>query len=281
MPPRQPSPDPPRGDARDSSGGYLGVPEGYTVTRGPSPAVSGDSRAEALRRRGMIPAPAGHRWTPTEVEPRYTERDIYTPVQMSPGALMELQRRMAAAGLLTEGYRAGLFDEPTRKAYEALLSYANQYGVSDDEMLNMLLSHPGAEGPDGGAGGGAGGMGLEPEPPPLVHRLPNREDLRRSFRDLTIQLTGEGWSRDEIDPLIDTYYQRLRDEQRNLHNITLANQGFDSEFSEGGEFTEAPSPEAFVEAQIRNRDPLAIPAHDMLGFAQDALQFLGSPAWGT
>lgn len=86
----------------------------------------------------QLPPPA--RWRGwggdgVEVEPRYYEGADWAPASLPGPKIADLQRRLAAAGLLEE-YVNGVWDEPSRQAFRALLTESNAAGLTYDQMAN-------------------------------------------------------------------------------------------------------------------------------------------------
>lgn len=116
---------------------FIGVPEGYAA---PDPGFG-------PHRSGYVPATK---------PPLYTEKDLFTPrTTLSPEDIARLQAQMARAGLYgtRPRYINGRWDEASVGAYEKLLRYANQGGVTDRDALAELTVQGDSDGdgiPDDG-----------------------------------------------------------------------------------------------------------------------------------
>jgi len=111
---------------------FLGVPEGYVAPPG---------RRFGPQRTGYVKAT-------DPAQPLYTEADIFTPRFTSPEDIARLQAEMARVGLFGKKprYLNGKWDEKSQVAYEKLLRYANQGGLTDRDALADLAANGGAEG---------------------------------------------------------------------------------------------------------------------------------------
>lgn len=233
----------------------IGVPEDYTspFTRGGNYSARGaEVWAEAGRPHGSIGARP----------PMYWEGDEYAPGRLSPDAIADLQANLASAGLLTDRFRYGVFDEATRNAYAQLLGEANSAGVPFRELL--------AQRQQSITMGGDTGMGFDEngnpimapyQAPPLEIKTTNKDDLRRAFRTSIIDTIGEGWSQAQINEMVDAYnWQEIKVQKDAYDQITALER---SEYEgtrdpAGGEMiteVSVPDPNTFLEQEMIRRDP--------------------------
>lgn len=182
-----------------------------------------------------------------------------------------LQRQLVDLGLL-DSYIPGYWDQNGANAYMHVLAYANQWDMSAEQALIQLPARVEDELAQQGR-----------ETPPLTVRLTPADDLRQLFRRATTELTGMGWSRSEVDAAIRAYHDVERSRQQAEYEMTYSGSRDPEEdfYGTGGELEGPPSPEAFIEARVMEQDPEGMQAHQMLGLAQETLQFIGSPAYGA
>jgi hypothetical protein len=265
-------------DDRDSERTPLGVPEGFRA-----PAVR---TAESFRGMG---ARAAEGWASqgagvgsvVERGPRYFEGDQFRPQSLHPADILTLQANMAAAGMLTD-FKHGQWDKNSIEAYTLLLTQANAAGMTWEMMLQQNIQAASALGSTGGGsssegGGGGGSWQIDPEtgepvwvpeqyvPPPLEIRTTNKDDLRRLFRETIINTMGEGWSREQIDELVDAYNWKEIAVQQEAYNkrVELERDEFMGERTEGGEMLvnatpdslDIASPETFLDERLREEHP--------------------------
>jgi hypothetical protein len=222
--------------------------------------------------------------------PQYFEGDELGPAALGPAGVGELQGFMSAAGLLDpDDFRFGVWDEASRSAYKSLLGEANASGLSVDMALTNRLNSgdmgggygASSGGGEGGEGGGTGGewvvgddgvpVFIEEQyvPPPLELRTTNKKDLARVFRAAVIDTMGQGWTQDQINEVVDAYnWQEIR-LQKDAYDdmVEMERAAFMGERTEGGEVIAGQlqpggsinieSPEAFVENQMIEKDPIA------------------------
>lgn len=69
----------------------------------------------------------------------YTKAHVGNPGSWSPDQISKLQRKLVKAGLLTNRFHLGVYDNETRTAYDSLLSMANNNGAkTESQMLEQL-----------------------------------------------------------------------------------------------------------------------------------------------
>ncbi len=73
-------------------------------------------------------------------EPQYFEGDELAPQSLDPAAIIHLQKRLVAAGLMDEGdYYAGYWTEVSEAAYKKVLGVANTNGTTATVALSELI----------------------------------------------------------------------------------------------------------------------------------------------
>lgn len=104
------------------------IPVGGTAVQSVAPLgvpemVMGENGPEPFQARGQ--------------NVRFYDGDEWQPAGMSAPEIAELQRMMAAAGIIPRGatYRNGVWDDTSRLAYKSLLGYANGSGLSIAQSL--------------------------------------------------------------------------------------------------------------------------------------------------
>jgi hypothetical protein len=140
------------------------------------------------------------------VEPKYFEGDQYRPATQPPEKIAELQRKMIKAGVLEAGFTAfGIWDEMSSAAYQKILGYANQQGLTDDEIMDQWTKYGAANG--------------DPMKKLVVK---NPEDVARTVREAAAKVLGRSLSQAEVDQLV-AGYQAL-DRQQQEAQAATANQ---------------------------------------------------------
>lgn len=256
----------------------IGVPEDYTIgvpqdMTGMS-ATAGEGWAAGGKGHGMM----------VDRPPRYFDGAEWTPAGLSPQAIRELQMQMAMTGLLTSDFSPGVWDESSMNAYKSLLSFANARGVTWEAALELYTQSVSETGgrvqwdpatgqfvPAGGGGPGSGG------PPPLITRTTDPLVLKQVFRSAAIEQLGTGWDQQRIDQAVQAYNQLEIQRQQELYDMQVANMGQ----GVSGSVVEIPSAEAWIGSYIEGQDPAGQQANSMLNYTADAIQLLGSPAWGV
>jgi hypothetical protein len=210
---------------------------------------------------------------------KYFEDDVSAPLMVgrgNPGLIAELQRQLAAVGLIEGKAPRGVWDPSTENAYRRLLEIANEWGMSDKATLERLLSESvGAvvEEKGGTIGRGEGGTGtgytvdaegnivpaaLPPfQAPALEIRLPNKADTDRIVRRASIDELGRGLPQESIDAISNAYINevtRLQTEAQ-TRAIERERQLYETGTTDINQITsvEPPSMEAFTEQQLREQ----------------------------
>jgi hypothetical protein len=235
----------------------IGVPEGYTTSRqGGEPSGFSAREGYDVRRK-----------------PLYYEGDELGPARWSPDRILDLQRQLIAAGLISPGQRLrlGLLDEVTIDAYYRVLATANRYGVNWISALDRLMGE--SRTPTGGREGEMMEVdeygrltGIGPESQQLPTRTTAPEDLRRVFRAVSIEELGQGLPDNEINAMIQSY---------NAMEIQRQRQAFAAEGTSSN-VVSPPSPEAFAESYGLEHHPEQVEQENFLGGMEDFLGLIGS-----
>jgi hypothetical protein len=260
----------------------IAVPDDYSV-----PYVRGGESLRGMSARGA------EAWAGSmgQQRPRYRDGDQFRPASLDPASIGRLQASMAAAGLLTD-FRYGVWDNDSRKAYEALLGEANAAGLTAEAALRQRAAGidfgggGGRSGSDSGGGGGGGGHWEFDEngepvfiadqyvPPPLELKRTNRDDLVRAIRTGVIDTMGAGWNSAQVGELADLYLQREEAIQREAYNrrVSIERTAFSQgESAVAGMTFEEPTledPETFLQNELKRRDPAG---YQVGGLVNDAM----------
>jgi len=210
-----------------------------------------------------------------EQAPRYSDGDEWRPASASSASIAQIQRAMVTAGILTD-FNYGIWDQKTAKAYRDVLSYANGRGVTDQQALSELASHPQLNVAGGSGGGGSRVVGFDPDTgqpifapaEPLQVRTTPRDDLRRVFRSAVVDRLGEGWSTAQIDELVNAYQWNEIKVQSDAYNQQAAAASGMLGSNPVIATQQMASPEAFADEELRRRDPVGYQAG---GVVNDAL----------
>lgn len=243
---------------------------------GASPYVGGMPADYRVERTYRDPS-SGYKETYTvRREPRYEKGEEGHPANEGFDAIVQRQQSLVMAGYLdvTDDFRWGAWDETTRDAYRDLLEDANWAGISAQQQLHRAASAVGTQ--EVPEGSGPGHWEPDPEtgemrwvedpfvPPPLDLRTTHPADLRRVFRRAVIETLGEGWDEARINELVDAYnWEEIR---LQVDAYTQETDRLRQEWMGEEPETEmiheviAPSPEAFVEEELRERDPEGVQA---------------------
>lgn len=248
----EPPPPPPTQSTRAP----IGVPDDY---RTPTPASSypgGFSAREGGSATGVGEVSRG---------PLYYDGDELKPAQWSPDRVLDLQRQLIAADLISPGtrLRLGVMDDATIDAYYRLLASANRFGSNWMGALDRLMGESQA------AQGGAAGQLMEVDEhgnlvgPGAADQLPTRttapEDLIRVFRQASIEQLGQALPENELDRLVGAY---------NMMEIERQREAFAAEGTSNN-VVSPPSPESFVtETFLRDR-PEQVEEENALGAMED------------
>lgn len=256
----------------------IGVPDDYLAVRPQD--LTGMS---ATAGEGWAAGGKGH-GSMVDRPPRYFEGAEWTPAGLSPQAIRELQMQMAMTGLLNSDFNPGVWDDPSVDAYKQLLSFANARGVTWEAALELYTQSVSETGGriqwDPATGqfvpAGSGGTGTA-GPPPLITRTTDPLVLKQIFRSAAIEQLGTGWDQTRVDSAVQAYNQLEVQRQQELYDMQVANMGQ----GVSGSVVEIPSAEAWIGSYIEGQDPAGQQANSMLNYTGEAIQLLGSPAWGV
>lgn len=253
----------------------VGVRAGYTVSR-PRGSIS---PFDVVAGR----ASHGGRTDPVEIGPRYFEDDVMKPSGSGRDSIIGKQQALLIAGYLapTDDFVWGRWDPTTAGAYATLLTEANASGLTADAMLREAAM--GVRSNQGPEGSGPGHWETDPNtgemtfiedpfvPPPLRVRTTNKDELRTVFRAAVRDRLGQGWSDAEINELVDAYNwkeiglqaEAYRSEVDRLEQEFMMEGGGPAPTTQVISEVNAPSPEAFIETELRERDPAGFAAGEI------------------
>jgi hypothetical protein len=120
----------------DWTQGAIGVPEGFTAVRDEE-IPAGEGLEKFRLARGL-----GTPTRSTEVVPRYFVGDEWQRAGMPPERIVELQRQLEQAGQLSDGdFYAGVWDQATAGAMQAVMGMANASGQTWEDQLKDLIAN--------------------------------------------------------------------------------------------------------------------------------------------
>jgi hypothetical protein len=120
----------------DWTQGAIGVPEGFTAVRDEE-IPAGEGLEKFRQARGL-----GTPTRSTEVVPRYFVGDEWQRAGMPPERILELQRQLEQAGQLSDGdFYAGVWDQATAGAMQAVMGMANASGQTWEDQLKDLIAN--------------------------------------------------------------------------------------------------------------------------------------------
>jgi hypothetical protein len=120
----------------DWTQGAIGVPEGFTAVRDEG-IPAGEGLEKFRLARGL-----GTPTRSTEVVPRYFVGDEWQRAGMPPERIVELQRQLEQAGQLPDGdFYAGVWDQATAGAMQAVMGMANASGQTWEDQLKDLIAN--------------------------------------------------------------------------------------------------------------------------------------------
>jgi hypothetical protein len=248
---------------------YIGVPDNYLSP--PSEAAYGPHYY-----------PSGYNYTHHEYpggppgkqrKPIYKQGDQYRPRNADPDSIFATQQALAAMGLLNGPFTGKVWDEPTAAAWEKVLAYANQAGITDEQAMVEL-----GKASAGGRftvddKGNVIPLGQADPPPPLITHLTDPKIVKEQFRQAVINLTGTGWDDKRLTAAAQVYNTLERHAQEQDYNARLAGKNTD--------VVDVPDPQAYMDSYLREHNAADVQEHDALSHAADAFQLLSSPAWGV
>lgn len=242
-------PPPPAAEGTAGARSPLGVPAGYTVEQPIPPQFRGVASDVGSNILSPRPGPDTMR-----MGPRYFSGDELLPASFSPEDIAEIQRDLAAAGLIgpRTRVRVGIWDETTRNAYKNLLETANVYGVSARDALARLASAP--------AVGGGEGEGRAP----LRVRLPHPDEVRQVAMVTARATLGRKLTAEEENAAIAAANAAATRAQTAAYGMAET----------GGTSVEAPDLRTIAERVIRERAPVEAGAHDLAEVGGDFFDLL-------
>lgn len=259
----------PQSDVRRRRGGpgnRLPVLESF-IRRAQGGVPQGGGRREAGGRRptGRVPrAPIGGApGTPQ----RFFAGDEWQPADKSPQDIAQLQRKLVDAGLLG-AHRKGVWDAASRQAYAEILAQANASDVSADTALQLYLA----------------GEQADPTRPGLVMRVQDPDAMREVFRSAVINTLGQGWTQNDINAAVMTYTALQQERQRREFDALMETGqagGGAGPFAKERTVVDIPSPEAFIQSHVRQKDPEGIEDFEALNFVDQFMANATNTAWGA
>jgi hypothetical protein len=217
--------------------------------------------------------------------PRYFDGDQYNLRRLPPSEIWKVQQLLAQIGLLGGSFQREIWDQPTAEAYAGVLAYANQQGLTEQQALLRL-----GQGAESGTTTGQRyrvdengelipitGEGAGPDVPPLTIRKTDPKVLRQIFQRGSIELLGTGLNPDEVQTMVGAYSQMEEQRQRDLYESQIRESGT----PQAGEVLDIPSPEAFLDTYTADKFGPQREEAQGVNYTMDAMQLLGSPAWGV
>lgn len=254
----------------------IGVPDDYMAS-GPPGWHRSMSAIEAGADPGGLP--------PARIAPRYFDGDQYMPSRFSPAEIWDLQQTLAQIGLLTSPFQREIWDQETANAYAGVLAYANQQGLTEKQALLRMAGGEGV----GGEGRGTRyrvdengalvpitGEGAGPDVPPLTIRKTDPKVLDLVFRKASMEILGQGLGPAERQQMVAAYGQMEEQRQRDLYEAQIRESGTPERT-----VLDIPSPEAFADLYTQENFGPEREENEAMNFTQDAIQMLGSTAWGV
>lgn len=189
----------------------------------------------------------------------YTEDDVRKSSIATTNQLLQLQKSLVAAGFLEGNFIKGWWDDATGDAYRALLTFANENGLTWTDALTVAAEF---------GMGGPGGAGEAP----LLIQLPNREDVQRTFDDAAFTMTDKRVH----GPLIEKWTDEYMDYMRNIQESQLQEQ---RDATGGGTIVqEQPeSLEGFIESKVEEEKPGDVLGAKVRKNMNTFFEALGSP----
>lgn len=202
--------------------------------------------------------PPGFEWRLAGQPEPYTDGDQFMGANKSPADIANLQRALAAVHLLDQ-FRIGVWDEETASAFEALLAYANQTGLSWERALQQMQSEGfgvatvdenGNVIPGTGGSGGSGGLPV---------RVSDPAQLRATFREVAAAMRGQALTDQQYDQMVAAYQAVERRAQEREYDLAAGAVG-DARY----EVVNPPDAQAWAEEEVRRLDPSGVMSRDTL-----------------
>lgn len=266
---------PPTEESSDTEGPF-GVPKDYKakVRLQDLPGYYPHGFSYSRRQYGRGANPTDDR---REIGPRYESGDEWEPAQLGGASVVELQRALINAGLLTE-FSLGKWDWRSAGAYKRVLEYANASGLTAQMALTQMANSPNVQiGGSDASGRTIIGIDEDGNPifsqyaaPPLELKTTNRDDLRTLIRNLSIKQFGKAWTTAQVDELVDAYNWKEIQVQKDAYDqqVALERTAFEQgDAAVAGQIVMQPSiasPEAFAETEFRRRDPTGAQVGDIV-----------------
>lgn len=236
--------------------GPLGVPGDY-YTLNPDGSYTKHSWAAGPfpdnRPPGSPVASSGY-GTNRYVNPTFFEGDEIAPASWGPARIADLQRALAAAGLIKlSDVQLGYWDQATQDAYKEVLIHANRAGITNvmaafGDLMATRQQY------------GAPSQNL-----PVT--VTNPDDLKKAFRQAMVDQVGHVRDAGQIDRMVQAYQQTERDYQQQQYAAQQA--------GTGGTLTAPASPAAFAEAEAVRTDKPGVEANTFRQLATDFFNMIG------
>lgn len=242
-------PPPPPPPEKAATKAPLGVPEGYTVP--------GPKTADVLGVSVRVPGTQ-------MVQPRYRSGDEFTPARLPPDRIAAAQRALLSAGLIgpKTKFRVGVWDEPTRSAYKNLLEFANTYGYTEDQALEVYAQSPEVN------ASGITGADL-----PAV-KLTHRDDVRGVADTVARAVLGRNVPADFVDKLVNAWHGVERADALAQTTATPDPSGSFAAYEGGPSLTE------FVESKLRTEYATEAREQDELDMGAEFFKLLSETGAG-
>jgi hypothetical protein len=172
--------------------------------------------------------------------------------------MIDLQRRMEAAGLYSGDYTLGVWGSQDVNAYEQLLATANYAGRKDAEgaLLNELIAAPKREKKAARA--------------PLTIRLSNPDDIKALAKKTALELYGGNIDDATTQAITDAIHSSETNFQTRAYNAAET----------GGAVTESADPSTIAEQKIREEKPNEVAAFNFGSSFRDVLSTMTNNASG-
>jgi hypothetical protein len=170
----------------------------------------------------------------------------------SPESTRGIQAALVNVGLLspTSVISFGAWDNNSRSAFRELLGMSNRAGIVWQDMLGQLAKNPSPlrSGRGGGGGGGARRAPFQP-------RVPDRDEVRRSYRSVASRLLGGNFvDDDQANAFADSFIEQVVSAQRQAYD--------------GKKVTDAPSLEAEAVETLEEDRGTEVDANRFAGYAR-------------
>lgn len=241
--------DTPPGGFLETGPDYIGVPSDYKAKVKPKSTYFYDPSSMG---EDAAPIPYTPLTGTVEVAPRYKAGAEGEPASWPDERIVELQAQMVDAGLLkANSYQRGVWDQASERAYERLLTTANQAGLDKDQALSnyrqVVAKYGRPEDADG------------PKKQPFVIQRRDPESLKALLGAVSGRIMGAALSDAEMDTFISTY-NSLSDEAQRANYIA---EGSGLPGGPGG-INQEIDPEAQAAKFLRESRPEDVVRHDVI-----------------